>query len=439
MRRMIAFILPLLVASSGSLSAQEEPASLSLTIDQAVEYALDNNRNVASARYSVLASEKGVWEAVAAGLPSVGGNASITDNLEVMTRIINFGGTPTAFKFGTQYDASIGVSASALIYNASWLVGIQTAKLAATMAGQGLTLTTIETKENVINVYHLILTLHETIGIIDQNLENLNEILASTRAMYSVGMAEATDVDQMQSNVTILTNSRSSMLRSLEVNYNMLRFLLGVSIDTEISLTSTLDDVLEQINVETLIAEEFRIEENINYQLIESQLMMTELSLKGAKATTLPSLASTYYYSNNGMGDEIAHMQYFPSSAIALQLQVPIFASGLRNAQIKKAKINFEKAKNEKSMISEQLFLQERQLRYNLLNANEQFKSQKSNIEIARRVMESFENKYSQGVASSLDLTQANNNYLTAQNNYISALISLLQTKVAFDKLMNKL
>ncbi len=445
---MIAFILPLLVASSVSLSAQEEPAtpavpatpaSLSLTIDQAVDYALDNNRNVASARYDVLASEKGVWEAVAAGLPAVGGSASITDNLEVMTRIINFGGTPTAFKFGTQYDASIGVSASTLIYNASWLVGIQTAKLAATMASQGLTLTTIETKENVINIYHLILTLKETLSIIDQNLENLNEILTSTRAMFSVGMAEATDVDQMQSNVTMLANSRSSMLRSLEVNYNMLRFMLGVSIDTEINLTDTLDDILEKINVETLVAEEFNIEENINYKLIESQLMMSELSLKGAKATALPSLAGTYYYNNNGMGDEIAHMQYFPSSAIALQLQVPIFASGLRNAQIKRAKINFEKAQNEKSMISEQLLLQERQLRYNLLNANEQFKSQKSNIEIARRVIESFENKYSQGVASSLDLTQANNNYLTAQNNYISSLINLLQTKVALDKLMNKL
>ncbi|MDZ7635944.1 MAG: TolC family protein [Bacteroidales bacterium] len=202
MRRMIAFILPLLSAATLSLSAQEAPAApvttgatatpaamatLSLTIDQAVAYALDNNRNVASARYDVLASEKGVWEAVAAGLPSVGGSASMTDNLEVMTRIIDFGGTPTAFRFGTQYDASIGVSASTLIYNASWLVGIQTAKLAATMASQGLTLTTIQTKENVINIYHLILTLNETLGIIDQNLENMNEILTSTRAMYSVG------------------------------------------------------------------------------------------------------------------------------------------------------------------------------------------------------------------------------------------------------------
>ncbi len=438
-RRIFAFVLPLLVASALSVSAQDAPVALSLTVDQAVEYALDNNRNVSSARYDLLASEKAVWEALAAGLPSVEGSASLSNNLAIMTRIIDFGGTPTPFKFGTTYDASIGVSASMLVYNAPWFVGIQTAKLAATLASQGLTQTTIETKENVINVYYLILTLKETVNVIDQNLENLNSILTSTRAMYSVGMAEATDVDQMQSSVSMLENSRSSMLRSLEVNYNMLRFLLGVSIGTEITLTEPLEKILEQINVDAIIAEEFNMEDNISYRLIESQVMMSELSLKSAKATTLPSLAGTIYYNRTGMGDEIAHMQYFPYSAVAFQVQVPIFASGLRSAKINRAKINLDKAQNTKSMMSEQLLLQEKQLRYNLLSANEQFKSQKANIEIAGRVLKSFENKYNQGMASSLDLTQANNNYLTSQNNYISALMNLLQTKVSFDKLMNKL
>ncbi len=438
-RRIFAFVIPLLAASLLSLSAQDVPATLSLTVDEAVEYALDNNRSVASARYDLLASEKGEWEALAAGLPSIDATASLSYNLAIMTRIIDFGGTPTPFKFGTIYDAAVGLSASTVVFNAPWLVGVQTAKMATTLARQGLTQTTLETKESVKNVYFLILTLKESLSVVDANLENLNAILASTKAMYSVGMAEATDVDQMQSTVTLLENSRSSMLRSMEVNHNMLKFLLGVPGETAVTLTETLDDITGKIDVDALITEEFRMEDNITYQLIVSQVAMSELALKSAKASTLPSLAGTIYYNRNGMGDELLHMQYFPSSAVAFQLQIPIFASGLRDAKIKKAKINLEKAGNTKSMVSEQLLMQERQLRYNLLSANEQFKSQKANIEIAGRVLDSFENKYNQGMASSLDLTQANNNYLTAQNNYISALMNLLQTKVAFDKLMNKL
>ena len=438
-RRLIAFVLIFAAVAGSNLKAQDTPQALSLSVDQAVEYALDHNRSVAAARYDLLASEKGVWEAMAAGLPSIDASASLSYNLAIMTRIINFGGTPTPFKFGTNYDASIGASLSTVVFNAPWLVGVQTAKMASTLARQGLAQTTLDTKENIRNVYFLILTLTESMKVVDGNLENLNAILASTKAMYSVGMAEATDVDQMQSTVTMLENSKSSMLRTLEVNYNMMRFLLGVPGGTGLTLTDNLDGITAQIDVDALLADEFRIEDNISYQLIESQHAMSELALKSAKASTLPSLAGSIYYNRNGMGDELMHMQYFPYSAVAVQLQIPIFSSGLRSAKINKAKINLDKSLNTKSMVSEQLLMQERQLRYNLLNANEQFKSQKANIEIAGRVLESFRNKYNQGMASSLDLTQANNNYLTAQNNYISALMNLLQTKVAFDKLMNKL
>ena len=437
-RRFTVFIIALFLAISPGVFAQETPASLSLTVDQAVEYALDKNKSVASAKYDLLASEKAKWEAISAGLPTIDGSASISNNLAIMTRIIDFGGVPTPIKFGTQYDASYGAAASALVFNAPWFVGIQSAKLAATLASQGLTLTRIETEESVKNVYYLILTLHETIKVIDQNLANLNEVLVSTEAMYSVGMAEATDVDQIRSNVSMLKNTRSSMERNMELNYNMLRFLLGVERGTGINLTDNLDDIVAGVNVDALIAEEFSLESNINYQLIESQLKMSQLSLKGAKATTLPSLATSIYYNRNGMGEQLGELEYFPYSAVGLQLQVPIFGSGSRYTKIKKAQINYEKALNTKSMVSDQLLLQERQLKFNLLNAFEQFRTQKDNVEIAGRVLASFQNKYNQGVASSLELTQANDNYLTAQSNYLNSIISLLQTKVSFDKLMNK-
>jgi outer membrane protein len=437
-RRFVAFVSALFLALSPGVIAQEAPASLSLTVDQAVEYALDKNKSVASAKYDLLASEKAKWEAIAAGLPTIDGSASISNNLAIMTRIIDFGGVPTPIKFGTQYDASYGASASALIFNAPWFVGIQSAKLASTLASQGLTLTRIETEESVINAYYLILTLQETIKVIDQNLGNLSSVLTSTEAMYSVGMAEATDVDQMRSNVSMLKNTRSSMERNMELNYNMLRFLLGVERGTAITLTDNLDNIMAGINVDALISEEFSLESNINYQLTESQLKMSELSLKGAKATTLPTLATSIYYNRNGMGEQLGELEYFPYSAVGLQLQVPIFGSGSRYTKIKKAQINYEKALNTKSMVSDQLLLQEKQLKFNLLNAYEQFRTQKDNVEIAGRVLASFQNKYNVGMASSLDLTQANDNYLSAQSNYLNAIMNLLQTKVSFDKLMNK-
>lgn len=434
-RRIIAFVLPLLAATALSLMAQDVPETLTLTVDQAVEYALDKNRNVASARYELLASEKGVWEAIAAGLPSLDGSVSMVNNLIIPVMVFN----GMSFEVGSDYEYSNGVSASTTVFNAPYLVGIQTAKLARSITQKGLTQTEEDTKESVKTTYYIILVSQQTLDVLEKNITNLEEIMTSTKAMYSVGMAEATDVDQMQSSVTTLKNTRASMERSIEINYNILRFLLGVGRETEIILSEVLDDILAKVRIESVLDDSLSLGENINYQLVEDQVKLSELSLKGVKASVLPSLGAAWSYSRAGRGGDLESLSFSNGSYVALQLRVPIFASGLRYTSIQKAKINLDNANNARMMVSDQLLLQEKQLRYNLVSANEQYISQKDNIQIAERVLMSFENKYNQGMASSLDLTQANNNYLTAQSNYLTALMNLLQTKVAFDKLMNNL
>ena len=122
-----------------------------------------------------------------------------------------------------------------------------------------------------------------------------------------------------------------------------------------------------------------------------------------------------------------------------LQLSIPIFASGQKYTKIKKAEINLEKARTTKDMVTEKLKIQEKQLRYNLVNANIQYNSQKDNVEVSKRVYSSMENKFRQGMASSLELTQANSLYLQSENNYVSALMNLLQTKLALDKLLDNM
>jgi outer membrane protein TolC len=161
--------------------------------------------------------------------------------------------------------------------------------------------------------------------------------------------------------------------------------------------------------------------------------------LKSQKASVLPTIAGFYNYGTNGMGDKVSDLRWFQNSMAGLSLSIPIIASGQRYARIKQAQINLEKAKTTKDMVTEQLLLQEKQLRYNLVNANLQYISQKENVEVSKRVYASTENKYKQGMASSLELTQANSLYLQAENNYVSALMNLLQTKVALDKLLNNM
>jgi len=430
---------------TGSLAfSQSDNNDLKLSLKQAQEYALQNNKMVISARMEVEESKRAVWETISAALPEVSASASFADNLKLMTTLLpgDFFGQPgvkVPVTFGSQFNSSATIQASLLLFNAPLYIGIETTKLANKLSQENLAKTELDTRESISSAYYLILVSEESLKVLDGNIKNLTETLKSTRAMLSAGMAESTDVDQMVSNVTMVENTRSSMLRTVELNYNILRFQLGVNVDTPITLTETLETLTTGINVEALVAQEFDHKQNVNYRLIEGQEQMSALALKTQKASVLPTLAGFYNYGTNGMGDKVSEQRWFQNSMTGLQLSIPIFGSGQRYSAIKKAQINLEKAKTTKDMVTEQLLLQEKQLRYNLLNANLQYKSQKDNIDVSKRVYASTENKYRQGMASSLDLTQSNSLYLQAQTNYISALMNLLQTKLALDKLMNNM
>ncbi len=424
--------------------AQQGTDVLRLSLTEAQDYALSHNKAVINARADVEVSRAALWETISAALPQVSMSATFADNLKLMTTLLPgefFGqpGTKIPVTFGSQFNTSASMDASLLLFNAPLYIGIETTRLAQKLSQQSLQKSELDTKESVSTAYFLILVTERSLQLLEENIENMNELMKSTRSMFSAGMAESTDVDQMVLNVTQVENSKTALERTIELNYNLLRFQLGVPAGTVLNLTETLESLTESINVEILLSQEFNHRQNIDFMLVEGQEMISELTLKSQKASTLPTLAGFYNYGKNGMGDKINDQQWFDNSMIGLNLSVPIFAGGQRYSRIKQAQINLEKARTTKEMVAEQLLLQESQLRYNLVNANLQYMSQKDNLEVSKRVYESTENKFRQGMASSIDLTQASNQYLQAESNYLSALMDLLQTKVALDKLLNNI
>ncbi|MCU0474298.1 MAG: TolC family protein [Bacteroidales bacterium] len=444
MKNKILIASSLILLFPGAISiAQENSSDLSLSLKEAQDYAVQHNKMTNSARMDLEASKMAVWETISSGLPQISTSASFTDNIKQMVFLLPdfIGGTDkkTPITMGSKFNSSLGFQAAMPIFNASYYVGIETVKLANKLAETNVKSTELDVRESIASAYYLILISEASLNILDGNLANLQETLKSTRAMYSVGMAESTDVDQMVSNVTMVQNSCSSLERTVELNYNLLRFQLGVPTDTRIVLKESIDDLTKQLNVEALLSQEFNYSDNLNYKLIEGQEKMSALNLKSQKALVLPTLTGVITGSRTGMGDKIPEIEWYNSSLYMFQLSFPIFASGQRYSKIRKAQINLEKARNTRDIVTDQLRMQEKQLRYNLVNANIQYTSQKDNVEVSKRVFTSVENKYRQGMASSLDLTQANSLYLTAENNYVSSLMNLLQTKLALDKLLNNM
>ncbi|MCK9451820.1 MAG: TolC family protein [Bacteroidales bacterium] len=447
-----------------SFSAKTQENTYTVSMKEAQEYALDRNKQLQNVRNDVQIAAEQFRQARGQGLPQINGSLDYMTNFNYEA-MLNFGGggesTPpdinyglldpgdleilkllqkmnapsaTSIKMTDQSNAQIQVSQ--LIFGGQYWIGLETAKIAQILAQQNVKLTELDVLENVANTYQLILATEDIMKVIDRNISNLEDIKQHTQNMYAAGMAEQTDVDQISISLSGLKNQQNAMQRSISLNYNMLRYQMGIDFDKEIVLTDSLNTIMTALETSTGLTMEFNIAQNPSYQIIETQVEMQEKMINMEKWAYAPTLTGFYSYTEKLMtsGFDIS-----PNNAAGLNLSIPIFSSGVRKANLSKARIELDKANRSKEMLSEQLQLQNNQLRYELANAYENYNTQKNNVLVAERVLSSIQNKYKQGLVSSLDLTQANTNYLQAESNYLNSSIDLMQSNLKLEKLYNNL
>ncbi|MDR0830976.1 MAG: TolC family protein, partial [Prevotellaceae bacterium] len=116
----------------------------------------------------------------------------------------------------------------------------------------------------------------------------------------------------------------------------------------------------------------------------------------------------------------------------------PLFTSGRVFEAIAEKKIDYAKTQNTFDDTENQLKIQNKQLRFNLNSAYENFQIQKKNIDVTNRVFNNVSEKFRYGKASSLEVTLASTDFITAQNSYIQALLDMVNAQVALRNLLNK-
>ena len=371
---------------------------------------------------------KMVTEAISQGLPQVNGSLGYSTNFG---RKVDFGGS--GFKMVDQVN--VGVSVSQLLFSGQWILGIQTSKIAKRIAAQQVDITELDIKETVYNSYYTILASERLMEIVKGNLDNMSKIQMHTENMYKAGTAEITDVDQIRVTVGQLKNSYLAMQRTVDVNYNLLRLQLGLPAGTPISLTDPIEKFLELGNFLALANQQFDINKNSQFALMLTQEELQKKMVGLKKWAYAPTISGSYSYQHQIKSGGFMNM---PHSA-SITMSIPVFSGLQRKAQLDQQKITLEQTKLNKSLLEDQLNLQEEQYKFALKNALEDYNLQKENIEVARKVLENYQHKYNAGAVSSLDLTQANNTYLTAESNFTNACLTLLQAQTQLEKLYNNL
>lgn len=417
------------MAATKKAEVREVPATLNLSLTEAQDYAVETNRSLRNASLAVQKAYAQRWQTIASMLPSADLSWGYTS---MMGYKMNFGGMPIEMPD----NGTLGITAAVGI-NGQAIVGALLNNVAIDMQKLNLQQSEDNLRANVKTSYASVLVLQNVVKLLENSLKNIEQMAEMTQRSVEVGAAEQTTADLIKVRVNTLKNNINANLRSTQLALNALKVLLDVPAETELVLTSTLEDFLSAEAVVALLGNDFVLENNLNYQLLEKNVELAKKNVHMAGWAYGPTVALAYQYSQKDYFGEKEGFNMTPPNAVSLNISMPLWSSGKRAAGVVEKKIALEEARNTFAETANNLGIQNEQLRYNLQNGYETYMNEKDNMEVTQRVFDNTSLKFQQGVASNLDLVNASNDLITAQSTYVQAVLTLVNAQVELEKFLN--
>ena len=453
--------IPVLLVMALHVSGQD---TVELSLQEAKQFAMENNRNIKNAELEVKIAQKEIWETTASGLPQVDAQVSYqnifevptaqfpqtvirknpSDQLPVMGDIIetstgNYALTMTegqSIKLGTKQSTTIDLTVSQLIFSGSYIVGLQAAKVYKQLVLDQKERSELDTKAQVSDTYYMVLVLEENLNLMKKTLDNIKKTQYEIQQMLHEGFVEDTDLDQIKLNRMNVENAIGNLEKQVTTSYDLLKLQLGMEEQKNVVLTESIGDLTQDVPLKDLMNESFNIENNLTYQMLETQERLSKLDLKLKKSEFLPTISGFYRHQEK---TQRADFDMTIPDLIGVNVQIPIFHSAARFSRVKQAKLKLAQTRNQKSQAVQGLNLEIRQAKNAFSNAVKNYNNQKKNMHLAQKIYDKTLTKYKEGVSSSMDLTQANNQLIDNQSKYYQALLEMLQKKVELNKKLNNL
>jgi len=424
-------------------------AQNSFTLKEAITYGISNSPEMKNADLDLEIAEKKVWETTAMGLPQISASADFKNFIDIPTTVVPANmfnpmapeGEMSGLKFGTEYNLTGSLQVSQLIFSGNYLVGLQASRTYTSISQQFKEKKEISVKESITSAYYTVMVLKANSAVLDSTILTVEELYAHAKILVEEKVTEPNSADQLELTTLQVKNAISQIKQQIVVAKNLLKFNMGYDMASEIELTESLDAFTEGTISE--VNASINTEENIDHKILATQLKLNELDLKNKKANYLPTLAGFFSHQRAAQRNEFnffdGNESWYPTTLWGLQLDIPIFSSGQKASQVSQAKLEVMKSQNTIQQLDEGLKLQIAQASAEYQTALESFELKNKSAEVAQKILNNTIIKYKEGVVSSMDLTQAQNQFLQTQTELVNANFNLLNTKLKIDKLQNKL
>jgi outer membrane protein len=425
----------------------------SFTLQQCIDYALKNEVNIKNAEIDQQISESQVKETRAIGYPKVTGSLSLVDNPALQRMFFSTsnpflaggGGSfpgakksgdvivaPNLFQLRSAGDANAQLSQ--LIFDGSYIVGLQAATTFKDLSNKNLTHTKIQTVENVTKDYYGILIAEESVKMFDINLKRLDSSLYQLRATYENGLAEDIDVKRLEVQYNNLLTDKQNSENLLALGHLKLKMDMGMPLDQPIKLADSISSL--ERTYTAIPEQQLEVTKRIEYSTLQTQEKLAMLDLKRYKFSRLPTLAA--FAKGGAIRQDIKFLnlfqnQWYGYGMLGLSLNVPI-VDFTKHAKIQQAKYTTQKVHNSLGLLENGLKIEATSARLNYNNSIQAMQNQKRNMELAQEVVRVSKIKFQEGIGSNLEVVNAEADLQTAQINYYRALFDGMIAKINYEK-----
>lgn len=442
MKKSIMLFIGLLL--SFQIKAQE---NINLSLQQAIDYALKNSYAAINANRDVDIAKKKKWETTTIGLPEINAKIDYQNWIKQQVSLLPaefFGGNPGEFEeiaFGTKHNMNANATLNQLIFDGSYLVGLQSAKTYLKISENAKEKTELGIREAVINAYGNVLLSEESISIIEKNIKTLEINLEETNQIFLNGFIEEENVEQLKITLSSVKSQLSKTKNLKTIAYKMLNITLGIDINASLILTDSLENLAKENIKLALLSSDLTVENHIDFKIAKNTETANELLVKLEQSRALPTLKSFVNFGYAGYGQEFdftkKKQKWFDSSMLGVSLDIPIFSSLARSSRTQQAKIELEKAKTNLTETEQKLFLLLESAKTNYNFSIEEYETSKQNLALAERIENKQQIKFFEGISTSFELLEAQRQLYAMQQNYLQAMLNVIANKATLDNALN--
>jgi len=445
MKKLIFFIMGF--AITGHTIAQDSTkATHAFSLEQCVEYAQKNNVQVRNALLAIEVQKQTNREIAAAALPTINSNLSGVNYTQIPVSLLPgqiFGGAPGTFipvQFGTKYNANYGANIQQLLFDGQVFIALQARAASLDMQRKSAALTQEAIKGNIYKIYYQLSASKTQLNILDANINRIRALSRDAEIMYKNGFAEKLDVDKISVQLNNLETEKLKANNSVAIGYMGLKMLMGMPVKDSLVLT----DVINENSLTNDVLTENDIQYNVrkDYQYLSTIKKMNEYNIKRYQLSNLPTISMSGSYSKNAQRSKFDFFQggnWFTTSLVSLNVSLPIFNGFATDARIKRTKIELKQTENQLEGLKNNIDNEINQAKLNYMSSVATVQFQKKNMELAEKVYQQTKKKYEAGTGSNTEISAAQTDLVSAQNNFMNALYAALIAKVDLLKASGKL